>query len=87
MLLLHEKLGCLCAVDGEGEEADLREEVLFRGKGLMEEQTQVEAVYINHYCFLLSEVTALVSVELQVPVFVEPLLLVAYGYVVEDIHL
>ena len=53
----------------------------------MEQQSQVQAVYVHHYCFLLAEVTAFVSVELQVPIFVEPLLLVADRYVVEDIHL
>jgi hypothetical protein len=53
----------------------------------VEEKAEVKAVYVDHYRFLLPEAATLVPTELQVPVFVEPMLLVSHRNIVQNVYL
>lgn len=53
----------------------------------MKEKPKIKAVDINHDGFLLAYVTSLISVELQVAVFIEALVLLSCRYIVQDINL
>jgi hypothetical protein len=53
----------------------------------VKEETEVETVDVDHDCFDLTYVSYIVAVELKVSVFVEALLLVTDGDVVEDVYL
>ena len=87
LTLRQSYLGSLCANKGQGIESDLTEEVFLRIMRFMEQQPQIQTIDIYHNRFLLTVTTSFLSIELQIPVFIKPLLLVTSGHVVEQIDL
>ncbi len=55
--------------------------------GFMKEEPEVEAVDIDHNSFLLSSISVLIPIELQIPILIKTFLLAASGYIVKNVHL
>lgn len=88
-LCLHGHVTVLSAVYSQLTHTDLRKEVLTARVRFMKQQPQIQTVNIHHNSLLLPHMTILILIELQIPIFVKPILLLRcpYRYVVKQINL
>ena len=55
--------------------------------GLMKKKSKIQAIDIYHDGLLLTSISVLISIELEIAIFIKPLFLAPRGHIVKNIDL